>query len=86
MQRPPGTVEVLRDRGFALHGPADAEQVAQGVVGTGLSPLVVEARPAGGDEVAAALDEPPDARALAVRQRGEVGQDENRQRAAVAVD
>ena len=86
MQRPPGTVEVLSDRGFALRGPADAEQVAQGVVRTGLSPLVVEACPSRGDEVAAALDEPPDARTLSVRQRGQVGQDENRQRTAVAVD
>ena len=43
------------------------EQVSQGVVRPGLSPLVVEARPSRGDEVAAALDEPPDARALMVR-------------------
>ncbi len=34
----------------------------------------------------AALDEPPDARALAVRHGSQVGQDENRQRATVSVD
>ena len=58
----PGTVKILGDRGLAVHRHARSEQVAQGIVRPRFSPLVVEARPSRGYEVAAALDKPPNVR------------------------
>ena len=61
----------------------DAEEVGQAEVPSLHAPFVVEARLVGGDEAAAPLDKRAELRALRVRQRGDVRQDERLERAEV---